>query len=151
MLLRSKMAITNSQRFPWKFILINWSGKAFKDTVVNRELPSLHWRSLEITLTVPLNYCVFVLTCWKLDLCQERFICHEFKSFTYFQSFDINQFSNLLNILWKILETKLRYICLKKYELEFNDLCRPFNVFCAMLQKFKVLPFTPWQKFCNIY
>ena len=32
-----------------------WSNKAFKDTVVNRALPSLHRGSLEITLTVSLS------------------------------------------------------------------------------------------------
>ena len=31
------------------------SDKSFKDTVLNRALPSLHRGSLEITLTVPLN------------------------------------------------------------------------------------------------
>ena len=36
--------------------LINtWSDRAFKGTVVNPALPSLHGGLLEITLTVPLN------------------------------------------------------------------------------------------------
>ena len=32
-----------------------WSNKIFKGTDVNRPLPTLHWESLEITLTVPLT------------------------------------------------------------------------------------------------
>ena len=33
-----------------------WSEKAFKGSVVNRALPSLHGKSLEIMLTVPLMH-----------------------------------------------------------------------------------------------
>ena len=43
-------------------ISFTWSDKAFKCTVVDRALPSLHGGSLEVTLTVPLRkwYNIFI-------------------------------------------------------------------------------------------
>ena len=41
--------------FKLKRLILDRPDKAFKDTVVNRALPSLHRGSLEITHTVPLN------------------------------------------------------------------------------------------------
>jgi len=35
------------------YLIHSWSDKAFKDTVVNQVLPSLHGGPIEITLTVP--------------------------------------------------------------------------------------------------
>ena len=37
------------------YLIHTWSVKAFKGTVVNQALPSLHGGSLEITLTVPVK------------------------------------------------------------------------------------------------
>ena len=42
-----------------------WSDKAFKVTVVNRAVPSLHGESLEITLTVPSNFNFFQTHTYK--------------------------------------------------------------------------------------
>ena len=37
------------------YLIHTWSDEAFKGTVVNRTMSSLHGGSLEITLTVPIN------------------------------------------------------------------------------------------------
>ena len=48
-----------------------WSDKAFKGTVVNRELLSLHGGSLEITLTVPLSI-KFPNPKWEFEVQEEK-------------------------------------------------------------------------------
>ena len=42
-------------------LIYTWWDKVFKGTVVNRTWFSMHWGSLEITLTVPLNKVLLVL------------------------------------------------------------------------------------------
>ena len=37
------------------YLIHTWSEKSVQGTVVHRKFPSLHWGSLEITLTVPLS------------------------------------------------------------------------------------------------
>ena len=57
-----------------------WSVKYFKGTVVNREMPSLHGGSLEITLSVPL---MSLKSSLNIDLSSGFIMFHRFKQFQY--------------------------------------------------------------------
>ena len=48
------------------YLIHTWTDNAFKGSIVNRALTSLHWRSLEVTLTVPLI--------WKVSAYLERLL-----------------------------------------------------------------------------
>ena len=60
------------------YLIRSWPGRAFKGTVVNQALPSLHGGSLEITLTVPLalNISFWVKICSKGNF--SKFVCWQF-------------------------------------------------------------------------
>ena len=53
--MRKQMKIKSLKKQKHWYIIYTWADKAFKGTVVNWVLPSLHRGSLETTLTVPLN------------------------------------------------------------------------------------------------
>ena len=59
--------LENNQYFNYehRYPIYTWSDTAFKGTVVNRALSSLHGGSLEFTLTVPLTF--FFATMWKIS------------------------------------------------------------------------------------
>ena len=51
---KPQLKIISFPNFKHWYLIKTWSGKAFNGLVVNRVLSSLHGRSLEIKLTVPL-------------------------------------------------------------------------------------------------
>ena len=61
------MKINSLKKQKHGYLFNTRSDKAFKGTVVNKALPSLHGGSLEITLTVPLiyTYAVYIFCIYK--------------------------------------------------------------------------------------
>ena len=49
------MKMHSFKKRKYGYVIHTWSDKAFKGTVVNQALTSLHTGSLEITFTVPLT------------------------------------------------------------------------------------------------